>query len=71
MIFCGLYNVYKKIIVYKTPPQIYFGSPRSSDSTALKVVKLKVSNVYNCNVVVLGCFGAYELFATSNEVILR
>ena len=50
---------------------IYFGSTWSSGSTTPNGSILKVSNVYNCNIMDLNCIDTYQLFAAFILVFLR
>ena len=61
---------FSKIQVYKTPPQMYFGTSWSSDILALNSSIFEESNVINCNMIYLGCFNTYWLPAGFDLVII-
>ena len=46
----------------------YFGSPMSSDSNALNSYTF-LSNIYNCNIIVVYCLNAYRLFNSFKDVL--
>ena len=48
-----------------------FGSPLSSDSTALSTNAFEVSNIYNCNIIVAYCLNANWMFAALSLMLLR
>ena len=62
---------FKKNVVYKTPPWRSFGSPLSSDSTALGSNAFKVSNIYNFTIMGVYCVNAYLLFAAFRYMFLK
>ena len=62
--------VLENISVRNTPWRS-FGSPLSSDSTALSSNTFEVSNIYNCNIIGVYCLYEYWLFAVLRLVHLR
>ena len=64
---CG----FRKLQCIKLPLRYILAVHGLVEAQHLIVLYLKVSNVYDCNLIDLSCIDAYKLFAAYNIVILR